>query len=90
MNLSTTNWIPHIGINNPSDLTADTKNKAYQEIMFFDCKIQLEKVQLTGDLKNDTIVYEGIRIRLSCKNDQGNCNPTTRTEATIVWFPEDA
>ena len=40
-------WIPHIGINDPSNCKADTKNKGYQEIMFFDWKIQLEKVQLT-------------------------------------------
>ena len=36
-------WIPHIGINDPSNCKADTKNKGYQEIMFFDWKIQLEK-----------------------------------------------
>ena len=24
-----------------------------------------------------------------CKNAQGYCDPTTRTQATIVWFPED-
>ena len=36
--------------------------------MFFDWKIQLEKVQLTRDLKDDTILYQG--IRLPCKNDQ--------------------
>ena len=36
-------WIPHIGINDPSNCKADTKNKVYQEIMFFDWKIQLEK-----------------------------------------------
>ena len=30
------NWIPHVRINNPSDCNADTKNKGYQEIMFFD------------------------------------------------------
>ena len=29
-------WIPHIGINNPSNCKADTKNKGYQEIMLFD------------------------------------------------------
>ena len=46
------NWIPHIGINNPSNCKADTKNKGYQEIMFFDWKIQLEKVQITRDLKD--------------------------------------
>ena len=31
--------------------------------------------------------YQG--IRLPCKNDQGYCDPWTRTQATIVWFPED-
>ena len=55
--------------------------------MFFDWKIQLEKVHLTRDLKDDTILYQG--IRLPCKNDQGYCDPTTRTQATIVWFPEE-
>ena len=55
--------------------------------MFFDGKIQLEKVQLTRDLKDDTILYQG--IRLPCNNDQGYCNPTTRTQATIVRFPEE-
>ena len=54
--------------------------------MFYDWKIQLEKVQLTRDLKDDTILYQC--IRLPCKNDQGYCNPTSRTQATIVWFPE--
>ena len=55
--------------------------------MFFDWKIQVEKVQLTRDLNDDTIIYEG--IRLPCKNDQSYCDPTTRTQATIVWFPKD-
>ena len=55
--------------------------------MFFDWKIQLEEVQLTRDLKDDTIIYQ--RIRLLCKNELGYCDPTTRTQATIVWFPED-
>ena len=55
--------------------------------MFFDWKIQLEKVQLTRDLKDDTILYQG--MRLPCKNDQGYCDPTKRTQATIVWFPEE-
>ena len=54
--------------------------------MFFDWKIQLEKVHLTRDLKDDTILSQG--IRLPCKNDQGYCDPTTHTQATIVWFPE--
>ena len=55
--------------------------------MFFDWKIQLEKVQLTGDLKDDTILFQG--IRLPWKNYQGYCNPTTRTQTTIVWFPKE-
>ena len=55
--------------------------------MFFDWKIQLEKIQLTRDLADNTMIYQG--IRLPCKNDQGYCDPTTRTKATIVWFPED-
>ena len=37
------NWIRHVGIINSSDCKADTKIKGYQEIMFFDWKIQLEK-----------------------------------------------
>ena len=55
--------------------------------MFFDWKIQLEKEQPTRDLKDDTIIYQG--IRLPCKNDQGYCDSTTRRQATISWFPED-
>ena len=55
--------------------------------MFFDCKIQLEIVQLTRDLSDNTMIYQG--IRLPSKIDQGFCDPTTRTQATIVWFPED-
>ena len=55
--------------------------------MFFDCKIQLEKVQLTRDLKDDTTFYQG--IRLPCKNDQEYCDPTTRRQAAIVCFPEE-
>ena len=55
--------------------------------MFFLRKKQLKKVQFTRDLKDDTILYQV--IRLPCKNDQGYCNPETRTQATIVWFPEE-
>ena len=33
------------------------------------------------------MIYQG--IRLPFKNDQGYCDPTTRTQATTVWFPED-
>ena len=50
-------------------------------------KKQLEKVQLTRDLNGNTIIYQ--KIRLHCKNDQGYCDLTTRTQATKVWFPED-
>ena len=55
--------------------------------MFFNFKKQLEKVQLTRDLNDNTIIYQGIRI--PCTNDQGYCDPTTRKHATIVWFSED-
>ena len=50
--------------------------------MFFDWKIQLENLQLTRDLNDNTIIYQEIRI--PCKNNQGYCGPTTRTQATIV------
>ena len=30
------------------------------------------------------MIYQG--VRLPCKNDQGYCDPTTRTQTTIVWF----
>ena len=56
-------------------------------MFFFYWKIHLEKVQPTRDLKDDTILYQG--IRLLCKNDQGYCDPKTRTEAIIVWFSEE-
>ena len=36
-------WIPHIGINDPSNCKADTKNKGYQEIMFLIRKYNLKK-----------------------------------------------
>ena len=55
--------------------------------MFFDWKIQLEKIQLTQNLKDDALIHQGIRI--PCKNDKEYFDPTTRTQATIVWFPED-
>ena len=48
--------------------------------MFFDWKLQLEKVQLTRDLSDNTMIYQ--EIRLPCKNDQGYCDPTTPTQAT--------
>ena len=30
--------------------------------MFFDWKIQLEKIQLTRDLSDNTMIYQGIKI----------------------------
>ena len=60
-------WIPHIGINNPSNCKADTKNKGYQEIMFFDWKIQLEKIQPT---RIHTIA--SYKIILTCTLHQDN------------------
>ena len=56
------NWKLHIGIKNPSNCKAETKKSGYPEIKFFDCKIQLEKVQLIRDLKDDIILYQGIRL----------------------------
>ena len=38
-------------------------------------------------VKDDTLMYQ--RIPLPFKYDQGYCDPTTRTQATIVWFPEE-
>ena len=55
--------------------------------MFFDWKIQLEQEQLTQHLKGDIKLNQGNRFFL--KNDQGYCDPTTRTQETIVWLPED-
>ena len=49
-------------------------------------KIQLEKVQLTLDLKNNTILYQN--VYLPCKTDQRYCHPTIRILVTTVWFPE--
>ena len=50
-------------------------------------KYNSKKKQLTRDLSDNTMIYQG--IRLPRKNDQGYCDPTTRTQATIVWFPEE-
>ena len=53
------------------------KNSGYYKLMFFDWKIDLEKVQFTRNLKDDHTLYQG--IRLPCKID-----PTTQTQATTV------
>ena len=75
--LSDKNGKPNIGIINPSNCKADTINKDYQEIVFFDCKIQLVKVQLTHDLSDDTILFEG--ICLPCKTIQDIFTSRTQT-----------
>ena len=46
-----------------------------------------KKNQLTRDFKDDIFIDQGLQI--PSKNYQGYCDPTTRTQATIVWFPED-
>ena len=60
--------------NNPSNFKVDTKNKRYQEIMFFDWKNNLKKKQLPRDLKDDTIsLYirdNNIFIYLTLNSDQ--------------------
>ena len=55
--------------------------------MFFEWKKQLEKTQLTRGLNDNNLKYQG--FRLLYKNDRGYCDPTIRTQSTIVWFPED-
>ena len=54
--------------------------------MSFDWKIQLEKIQLTRDLSDNTMIYQG--IRLPCKNDQGYFDPTTRTLQQLFGSPK--
>ena len=49
--------------------------------MFFDWKIQLEKIQLTRDLSDNTMIYQG--IRLPCKNDQGYCDTNTSNSCLV-------
>ena len=53
--------------------------------MFFEWKNQLEKIQLTRDLKYDTMIYQG--IRLPCKNDQGYCDSTTKNTSNYCLVP---
>ena len=55
--------------------------------MFFDWEIQLQQIQPTGDLEDDIVIYQG--NRLPCYNDQRFCEPTIRTQATVIWLPED-
>ena len=54
--------------------------------MFFDWKIQLEKVQLTRDLSDNTMIYQG--ITLPCKNDQGYCDPIQGPKQQLFGFPK--
>ena len=54
--------------------------------MFFDWKIQLEKIQLTRDLSDNTMIYQG--IRLPCKNDQGYCDPHHEHKQQLFGSPK--
>ena len=47
----------------------------------------MENSSIEKNLIDDTILYEGLRF--PCKNNQEYCDPSTRTQATIVWFLED-
>ena len=82
-------WIPHIGKNDPLEKTVKQtqKIKDIEKKCFLIRKYNLKKIQLTRDLTDNTMIYQ--KIRLPCKNDQGYYDNTTRTQATIVWFPED-
>ena len=79
-------WITHIGINNPSNCKADTKNKGYQEIKFFDGKIKLEKIQLTRDLSDNTMIYQV--IRLPCNTIKGIVTPQLEPRQQLFDFPK--
>ena len=72
-------WIPHIGINNPSNYKADTKNKGYQEIIFFDWKIQLEKIQIdpyaTSHPINEGTSYIPVNFQKSKGQPGGHLKP---------------
>ena len=65
------------------------KNEGYQKIFVFVflLKNTTRKNTTHTRFENCTIIYQ--EIRLPCKNDQSYCDPTTRTQATIVWFPVD-
>ena len=54
--------------------------------MFFDWKNQFEKVQSKFYIIEKHFI---LRHPYISQNDQGYCDPTSRTHATIVWFPED-
>ena len=56
-------------------MTQKSKGKKYKELMFFDWQIQIEKVHLMRELKNYSIICQG--MRLLCEKDQGFCDPMT-------------
>ena len=62
------NWKSHVGINHPSFCKANTKNSGYQDNKVFDWKFLHEKVQITLDWKDDTILYQ--EVHLHCESDQ--------------------
>ena len=47
----------------------------------------MEKVQLARNLKDSTILDQGMRLHF--KIDQEYCDSANRTQATIVWYTED-
>ena len=78
------NWIPHIGKTNLSNCNFKKIGILRKDDLWLEDPIQF---QLTCDLKDDTILYQ--RIHLPWKKDQGDCEPTSRNQATIACFPDD-
>ena len=54
--------------------------------MFFDWKIQLEKVQLTRDLSDNTKIYQGNRV--SCKNEKVIVTLQQGPKQQLFGFPK--
>ena len=54
--------------------------------MFFDWKIQLEKIQLTRNLTVNTMIYQG--IRWPCKPDQGYLTLQQEPKQQLFGFPK--
>ena len=68
------NWKPHIGIKDQSSCEISKKNTGYQELMCLDCKTQLEQVQTTGDLEDDTKKHLALRIRKNVNQKEKKYN----------------
>ena len=54
--------------------------------MFFDWKIQFEKAQLTRDLKDDTIIFQG--SRLPCKKTKETAIPLHEKKQLLFGSPK--